>query len=292
MFASKSAGPLFVQPARGMATEKQLRGRIKSVTNIKKITNAMKMVAACRLRASQKQCEVSREFEKDVAKLWPTPKEDVKPENRLLIGISSDRGLCGAINTSIVRAIRDEVVADKTSNKKILLFGEKARQGLERGFGRNFTTTISNSGNNRPVTFRNVQILADFWLAQPFDRADVFFQYFKSMIAYKTTLVQFPSYAAASKDLSFFNIYEMEGDNDILQNFHEFRIAVSLFRFAAENETSTLSSRMQAMDNSNKNAGEMVVKLRLLMNRSRQAKITTELVEIISGAIASEEMTT
>merc|ERR1712137_865805 len=155
----------------------------------------------------------------------------------------------------------------------------KSKQGLERRFSNMMSTTIAEPGGLLNPTFKQVGIIADYWMAIDHDVAFLYFQKFKSMISYETTLEIFEKNYSADG----FAEYEMEGDPDIIQNFMEFRAAVKLYWFLAENEASMLSSRMNAMDNSSKNAGEMIEKLELLMNRTRQAKITTELTEIISG---------
>lgn len=280
---SNALAPAFVIPTRGMVTEKQLKMRIASVTSIEKITGAMKMVAAVKLRGSQNRLEVAREFAQDIENVWDVKNED--PED-LVVAISSDKGLCGAVNSSIQRLVRDDI---KDGEQKIMLLGEKARPGLERLFADRFVLTISDLGNNKPVSFRNTAVLADYWLAQEWSKAHLYYNYFKSMISYNTTKAPFVSFEKSQEDMSNFYAYEIEGDIEVLQNLYDFRVNCALFHYLCENDTSTLSSRMNAMDNSSKNAGEMIETLTMKMNRARQAKITTELIEIISGASAVDE---
>jgi len=289
MFRQAAKAPLAVANARGFATAQQLGLRIRSVKNIKKITSAMKMVAACKLRKSQENLDVMREFNKMTA-IWPESKIE-NPQNQLVIAMSGDKGLCGAVNSSIVRGARDYVNQCKENGveSQLVIYGEKAKQGLERLFGNQIKFSCAENGKLLPLEFNQTLEITDFWTKQQFDSCTFFFQYFKSMIAYDTTKVFFTSFAEQEKDLSYFNDYEIEGNSDCLQNLDEFRKAVSLHYFFAENDTSTLSARMSAMDNSTKNAGEMIDKLTIILNRSRQAKITTELTEIISGAAAVEE---
>lgn len=278
--------PAYLTSTRGMVTEKQLRNRIKSVQSIEKITSAMKMVAAVKLRTSQARLDVTREFAKDVESAWEAKEDDIAED--MVVGLSSDRGLCGAVNSNIIRAMRTDLL---DGEQQILLLGEKARPALERLFSRRFTKTISNMGNNKPISFRNAAVLTDLWLEETFDKSIVYYNYFKSMISYETTKAVFESFEKASEDLSNFHPYEIEGDVEVLENFYEFRSAVSMHHYLAENDTSVLSSRMNAMDNSTKNAREMIDELTMKMNRARQAKITTELIEIISGASAVDEGT-
>jgi F-type H+-transporting ATPase subunit gamma len=275
--------------ARGFATAQQLQIRIRSVKNIKKITSAMKMVAACKLRRSQDALDRARVFNQ-MTKTWPEPNV-ANESTHLSIGISGDKGLCGGVNSSIVRAVRDHINSQpEGTQQKLIIYGEKAKQGLERMFEKQLVQSCSENGKLVPLEFNQTLEITDLWTNTSYDTASVFYQVFKSMIAYETTEVKFASWEQQSKDLSYFNEYEVEGDSDCLQNLHEFRQAVSLFVMHAENDTSTLSARMAAMDNSTKNAGEMIDKLTVILNRNRQAKITTELSEIIAGAAAVEEV--
>jgi len=275
--------PTFLLPRRGMVTEKQLKMRIASVTSIEKITGAMKMVAAVKLRGSQMRLDVAREFAKDIEDVWKVESEE--PED-LVVAISSDKGLCGGVNSAIQRMVRDDVM---DGEQQIILYGEKARPGLERLFADRFLLTLSDLGNNREVSFRNVGVLVDFWLSQKWNKSFLYYNYFKSMISYVTSKEEFASYEKSTEDMSNFYPYEIEGDIEVLENLYEFRVGVSFYHYLCENDTSTLSSRMNAMDNSSKNAGEMIESLTMQMNRARQAKITTELIEIISGAAAVED---
>lgn len=275
----------YFMTTRGMVTEKQLKMRIASVTSIEKITGAMKMVAAVKLRTSQVRLEIARDFSKDVEAIWEVEDDS---EVDLVVGISSDKGLCGAVNSSIIRTIRDSI-NKSAGDENIMLMGEKARPGLERLFSDKFTVTISDMGNNKPMSFRNAGVFADYWAAESWSKSHLYFNFFKSMISYDTTKKSFSSLEKSSEDLSNFYPYEIEGDGEVLQNLYEFRMGVATYHYLCENDTSTLSSRMNAMDNSSKNAGEMIDTLTMKMNRARQAKITTELIEIISGASAVDE---
>jgi len=283
------------QPARGFATEQALRERISAVKNIRKITSAMKMVAVCKLRVAQETLDASRQFSRALTEVDFKPKEGTPIKKQLYVGISSDRGLCGAINSSISRGVRDSILAGEKAGveeAKILLIGEKSRQGLERLFKERFTDTLSETAKFRACTFKQCGELTDFWLnrAASMDVTSVFYQRFVSMISYVTTEDKFWSYDAIKDDIADeFAEYEMEGDADILQNLHEYRMSVKLYHYFAENETSTLSARMTAMDNSSNNAKDMIDELSIILNRNRQAKITTELSEIISGAAASDD---
>jgi len=283
-------GAAMVEGARGFATAQQLKLRIRSVINIKKITSAMKMVAACKLRKSQETLEKVRQFNK-MSKIWPEVPATREPATKYLtVAISGDKGLAGGVNSSIVRAARDYTNKyPETAQKTMVVYGEKAKQGLERLFPEQLTFTCAENGKLQPLQFNQSLEISDYMTQSGYDEMNIFFQYFKSMISYDTTRHTFLGWNACQKEMTFFNDYEMEGNSDVLQNLWEFRHAVRLHYYMAENDTSTLSSRMAAMDNSTKNAGEMVQKLKIILNRNRQSKITTELTEIISGAAAVEE---
>jgi F-type H+-transporting ATPase subunit gamma len=280
------------QPVRGMATIQALRERVAAVSNIKKITSAMKMVAVCKLRKAQENLERSRAFQLTMADVKFEPAGDRQPTSKLYIGISSDRGLCGAINSSIARAIRDNMLNDKKEDSgvtdlQIMMIGEKAKQGIERMFKEHFTTTISEISKFESCTFKQTGELVDYWTKHDVESTSVFFQRFQSMIAYETTEDKYWNFAVVKDDVVNNMLeYEIEGDSDTLQNLYEFRNAIKMYQYFAENDTSTLSARMAAMDASSTNASDMIESLQLVMNRTRQAKITAELSEIIGGAAA------
>lgn len=292
-FLGRRANGMVRQPVRTMATEQQLRARINSVKNTQKITAAMKMVAASKLRGAQEILAITRELEKPMDGLKLEPKEAKEPKSQLFLAMSSDKGLCGGINSSICRAARDSILAaqDKGIETSLMTIGEKGKQGLERQFGKIATVSITETSKFRAGTFKQAGELVDIWLAHGADKTSVFFQRFKSMIAYETTEDFFYSFDSYKGDLATtFGEYEIEGDPDTMQNLAEFRAAVKLFSYFAEFETSTLSARMSAMDNSSNNAKDMIDALSIVLNRNRQAKITTELSEIIGGAAAVDEV--
>jgi len=273
---------------------------MKAVNNIKKITRAMKMVAAAKLRRSQDALESARAFAQSMQQLYPEPKkgdseaktEEKKGANRALIGITSDRGLCGAVNSVVIRDIKHRInalsEAEKASPPSIALFGEKARIGLERNFGQLFAFAVTEQGKVKRYTFKQALAMANVLSEAKFDDSILVYNYFKSLLTYETRAIPWPSLESTLNAQQQFVEYEIEGDNDFWENLYEFRMAVRLFHYFAETETSELSSRMNAMGGSAKNAGEMLDQLRLQYNRTRQARITTELIEIISGAVALE----
>jgi len=265
-----------------------LKIRIKTVANVGKITSTMKMVAAAKLRGAQRSLDVARIYQQDCVDVWPDVEPVADPENQLFVAICSDGGLCGAVNSTIVRAIKRDTEELK-SDYQILLYGNKAFQGLERGYVEKFTHLLTDSGKLKNLTFRQVCAMAEPMFELNYTQAKMYYQYFRSMISYDTSSAWFFPYETALGDGKFLSAYEIEGGVDCLENFYQFRTANRMFHFMCESNTSMLSSRMTAMENSSKNAGEMLDALTLQLNRSRQARITTELIEIISGAAAAEE---
>jgi F-type H+-transporting ATPase subunit gamma len=293
--AGRLARPRVLSTAkRGMATEQQLKMRIRSVGNIEKITKAMKMVAAAKLRRVQENLDIARAFSADITEVWPEPEEAPVPSKdtqHLMVAISADKGLCGAVNGTIIRSCRDRLIDYKIEGivPSLVLYGDKGRLGLERLFAKQIDTSVSDLSKLKVKTFTQACELSSYILDVEFDSADLTYQHFRSLLSYETTTIPMHSLKARTADVSCFSAYELEGDGDVLQNLHEFRTAVQMFHLFAETDTSELSARMNAMGNSSKNAGEMLEALTLLYNRTRQAKITTELIEIISGATAAEE---
>lgn len=278
-------------PARGFASEQQLKLRIATVSNVKKITSTMKMVAAAKLRGAQRVLDVARVFA-SVTEAWPTPEVTPTPDQKhMVVAIASDKGLCGGINSTIVRGVRDSLRYNKkklnVDNSDIVILGNKGVQGLERLFGQQFLLTI---GDQYKVNFAQSCEQAAIVQACPHVTGEMWFQYFRSMMSYDTTKLPLQSFEAATAAGPVLQGYARQGHPlYIMENFHAFKFAVTLFLCQAETETATLSSRMAAMEGSSKNAGEMLDALTLQLNRSRQQRITTELIEIISGASAAEE---
>jgi F-type H+-transporting ATPase subunit gamma len=277
-----------------MATEQQIKRRLKTVGNIKKITKAMKMVAAAKLRSVQNQLDVVRKFQHGVTEAWPNP--PVKAEsiqNNVLVIVTSDRGLCGSINSQCARQSRrhlDELLKAKKPVQTVC-FGDKGKAALERVYGKTYSLTVSEGYKSKVMSFKQAAMLANFLNYMEFDQLEIIFNRFKNLLAFETVKDKIFSYKYLRPHVpSQFSQYALEdggGFPETMKNFHEFRMAVRLFHCFQENMTSEQSARMNAMGNSAKNAGEMQDALRLIYNRTRQAKITTELIEIISGATSA-----
>lgn len=293
-----------------MPSLKSLKNRIASVKSTQKITKAMKMVAAAKLRRAQEAAEAARPYaermEAVLASLATKADRGDSP-SKLLVGTgrddvhlvvvaTSERGLCGAFNTNIVRGARLKIDALLREGKqvKILCVGKKGRAVLRRFYGDMIIDTIDLS-NVRRLGFVNAQPIAerviDMFDAGEFDVAWLFYAKFKSALVQEVTAQQLipaalPVAAEGDADVAESVVEYEPSEEQILEALLPRNIAVQVFRALLENAASEQGSRMTAMDNATRNAGDMINRLTLQYNRSRQAAITTELTEIISGAEA------
>jgi F-type H+-transporting ATPase subunit gamma len=291
-----------------MPSLKTFRLRIRSVQSTQKITKAMKMVAAAKLRRAQEQAMAARPYAEAMDKVLAALGQSFKGTGpkllagtgsdkvQLLIVATADRGLCGAFNSSIVREARRVIRAMLADGKtvKVLCIGRKARDQLRRDFGALIIDTITDLGRPR-LSFADAQKVSarvmQLFDAGEFDVATVIFNRFRSAMTQIVTVQQLippppPAQDAAPTTLGG-AIYEFEPDEaEILADLLPRNLTVQIFRALLENAASFYGSQMTAMDNASRNAGEVIKKLTLQMNRSRQASITKELIEIISGAEA------
>jgi len=278
---------------RGMATEKQLKLRINGTKNIAKITKSMKMVSAAKLRGDQQRLAAANPFagwaidvtgkEKELENL---PVTDF-PQKNLVVVMTTDKGLCGGVNTILCRMTRQLIarLEDEKKDYDLIVFGEKGRGQLRRKYQDKIVLTATD--RVMPYTFDlTTSLTQEILNGGNYDSIHLLYNKFKSAIAYTPsikTIVPLVDPAA-----SYLHNISVEPDNDFetLQNFFEFTLASQVYQSLMDNCTSEQSSRMNAMENASKNAGEMINKLTLQYNRARQARITTELIEIISGASA------
>jgi len=291
-----------------MPSLKTFRLRIRSVQSTQKITKAMKMVAAAKLRRAQEQAMAARPYAQAMDKVLAALGQSFRGTGpkllagtgsdkvQLLIVATADRGLCGAFNSSIVREARRVIRQMLAEGKavKVLCIGRKARDQLRRDFGALIIDTITDLGRPR-LGFGDAQKVSakvmQLFDAGEFDVATVIFNQFKSAMTQIVTVQQLipppPPPADAAPVTVGGAIYEFEPDEaEILADLLPRNLTVQIFRALLENAASFYGSQMTAMDNASRNAGEVIKKLTLQMNRSRQASITKELIEIISGAEA------
>ena len=290
-----------------MASLKDLKNRIASVKSTQKITKAMQMVAAAKLRRAQEAAEAARPYAERMTQVLSSlgaayaGRSDApvllggtgKDQVHLLVVATGERGLAGGFNSSIARLARDEAnrLLKEGKTVKILTVGRKGNDILKRTFASNIVDTIS-FREVRQLGYVNASQVGEkilsMYAAGEFDVATLFFATFKSVISQIPTALQlipakFEAPAADAGSVS----YDYEPDEEaILNDLLPRNISVQVFRALLENNASFFGAQMSAMDNATRNAGDMIKRLTLDYNRQRQAQITKELIEIISGAEA------
>ena len=288
-----------------MASLDDLRKRIVSVKSTQKITKAMKMVAAAKLRKAQESAERGRPYSEKMQNIILNLTESISdPSNapKLLVGtgkeqthlcvvMTSDRGLCGGFNTNICRLAKNYFVKALKEGKilKIITIGSKGHDQLKREYGKYIINKLSFK-DKKKISFNEAdevgKIILDLFEKNKFDKCILFYNNFKNV------MTQIPQgqqiIPAETKEKSLKNdeiFYEFEPDEDeILEDLLPKNIAIQVFKAFLENSASEQGSRMTAMDSATRNAGDLVKSLTIVYNRSRQAAITKELIEIISGA--------
>jgi F-type H+-transporting ATPase subunit gamma len=287
-----------------MPSLKDLKNRIGSVKNTRKITKAMQMVAAAKLRRAQEAAEAARPYAERMNAVMAQLSTSVGTSDtaprllagtgadkvHLLVVMTSERGLCGGFNSTIVRLARARAIELLGQGKtlKILTVGKKGREQLKRDYGQYFVAHVD-MGDVKRVGYVNAQTVAREVLtrfeAGEFDIATIFYNRFQSVISQIPTALQVipASFEAGAANA----LYDYEpGEEAILADLLPRSVATQLFTALLENGASEQGARMSAMDNATRNAGDMINRLTIQYNRSRQAAITKELIEIISGAEA------
>jgi len=291
-----------------MPSLKDLRNRIASVKATQKITKAMQMVAAAKLRRAQEAAEAARPYSQRMGAVLANIAEAVgggseaptlmtgtgKDDTHLLVVCTADRGLCGGFNSQIARFARDHIRKLQAAGKtvKIITVGKKGNDILRRDFASLIIDRIE-LREVRQIGFVNAEQIARKVLALfnegAFDVCTLFYSEFKSVISQVPTAQQLIPAAApsAAKAGEASAVYEYEPEpGEILSDLIPRNIAVQIFRALLENVAGEMGAKMSAMDNATRNAGDMINKLTITYNRQRQAQITKELIEIISGAEA------
>ncbi len=292
-----------------MANLKALRTRINSVRSTRKITSAMKMVAAAKLRHAQESAEAARPYAERMARMMASlagafaGREDAPPllvgrsqqKVHLYVVVTSDRGLCGGFNTSVVRAVRERIrkAHDQGNTVKLLCVGRKGSDMLRRDYGDLVVDTMT--GFDRGLSFRTAADIAkrvtDMFENDEFDVSSIVFNRFQSVMTQIVTWQNLVPAAVESDDDDPDDlggaVYIFEPDEvEILEKLLPQNAGVQVFRSLLESQASEHAARMTAMDNATRNAGDMIDRLNLVYNRTRQAAITTEITEIVSGAEA------
>ncbi len=293
-----------------MPNLKDLKTRINSVKSTQKITSAMKMVAAAKLRRAQEQAEAARPYAERMERVLVALAANMagrdgapallagngRDQTHLVVVMTSDRGLCGGFNSSISRQARKTIrdLKKHGKNVKILCVGRKGRDQLRRDFGADIVATIEDVAKPR-LTFAAAERVGarirHMFEHGEFDVCHVIYNKFKSAMTQIVTLRQLIPFApgAAANENADPSLaqYEYEPDEaEILADLLPRNIGLQVYRALLENAASEQGSRMSAMDSATRNAGDMINRLTITYNRSRQAYITKELIEIISGAEA------
>ena len=295
-----------------MASLKDMRNRIASVKATRKITKAMQMVAAAKLRRAQDAATAARPYAERMARVLANVNASIagksgaspllagtgKDQVHLLVVMTAERGLCGGFNSNIARLARQDAgrLAAAGKTVKMLMVGRKGADALRRDWGRTVVDRVDLK-SIKQLGFANAKGIADkvfaMFEAGEFDVATLYFSEFKSVIAQKPTALQLipaqvPTGAGASQAAAKSQAaYEFEpSEEEILGPLIARNITTQIFRGLLENAASEQGARMSAMDNATRNAGDMINKLTIKYNRQRQANITKELIEIISGAEA------
>ena len=296
-----------------MASLKSLRLRINSVKQTQKITSAMKLVAASKLRRAQEAAEAARPYAERMERMLGSlamamaGREDAPrllagtgdDQTYLLLVCTADRGLCGGFNSSIVRGVRLKVQELQNSGKNIKIYtvGRKGREQLRREFGELIIEHKQGIGRRGPE-FSEAEVIGEQITSMfedgQFDVCTVVYNRFQSVMSQIVTfqqLIPFTSEQDKNKDEGELetsdSAYDFEPDETlILEDILPRNLGVQVFRALLENAASEQGARMSAMDNATRNSGEMIEKVTLEYNRSRQAQITKELIEIVSGAEA------
>ncbi|XP_052432636.1 ATP synthase subunit gamma, mitochondrial-like isoform X4 [Carassius gibelio] len=274
---------------RNMATLKDITIRLKSIKNIQKITKSMKMVAAAKYSRAEKSLKPARVYGTGAMALYE--KAEIKAaedkNKHLIIGVSSDRGLCGAIHSSVAKVMKNEIAKLSDAGKEVMVVnvGDKLRGLLYRTHGKHILINCKEVGR-KPPTFTDASVIATELLdsGYEFDQGAIVFNRFRSVISYKTD--EKPLFSldtvASSENMGIYD----DIDADVLRNYQEFSLVNIIYFGLKESTTSEQSARMTAMDNVILDVSEMIDKLTLTFNRTRQSVITKELIEIISGAAA------
>jgi F-type H+-transporting ATPase subunit gamma len=299
-----------------MPSLKNLRLRIRSVRSTQKITSAMKMVAASRLRRAQEQAEAARPYAQRMERVLASLAHRMvglpgapsllvgtgKDQTHLIVVATSDRGLAGGFNTSILRGARRQIRELEAAGKSVMLFiiGRKGRDGLRRDHGTLIRDSLTEVGRRR-LSFEEARDIAErvlvLYEAGGFDVCTIIYNRFRSAMTQIVTVQQLipftpptaPEATATEPEIGVRAgaVYEFEpSEEEILADLLPKNLAVQIFTALLENAASEQGARMTAMDNATRNAGEMIDRLTLNYNRTRQAVITKELIEIISGAEA------
>jgi F-type H+-transporting ATPase subunit gamma len=273
--------------ARNMATLREIELRLKSVKNIEKITKSMKMIASTKLAKAQRAMVAGKQYGVANSEIFQHTPSETPAKHKLFIVVSSDKGLCGGIHSSVSKATR-RAIADPENpvdpDSPIMIIGDKSKGQLARVLSNNLALTFNQIGRDIP-TFADAAGVADLIVQSgvEYDSIAIVYNKFVSAISYESAIVEVAN-EKTFKESSGFRAYEME--DDVTKDLAEFSLANAIYAALVEGHACEQSARRNAMDNASKNAKDMIDRLTMQYNRGRQAAITNELVDIITGASA------
>jgi len=278
---------------RNAATLKAIAIRMRSVKNIQKITKAMKMVATAKLRGDKRRLENGLPFTAPVLDLFERLPREVKSGPLTLFAVTSDKGLCGGVNSAVNKNCKLNIIDEEAKGNAVqyMAIGGKSIAGMKRLYGDRFVNTIEGVAKI-PWNYTTACAIAERIIANNPDRLKVVHNTYKTMVSYDTiahhTITKKEAMSIDRAEWSkALDIYSFEPSiYEVWDDIHEFYYGAVVHNAQLNAATAEQSARMTAMENASKNAGEMLEKLGLIYNRARQAKITTELCQIISGASA------
>ncbi|AET39539.1 F1F0 ATP synthase subunit gamma Ecym_4502 [Eremothecium cymbalariae DBVPG len=286
MFFNSRAPMAIRNVQRNYATLREIETRLKSIKNIEKITKTMKVVASTRLSKAERAKKSARKYSQTDSEFYKnaetTLQESSEPKD-LLIAITSDKGLCGSIHSQLAKSVRAQL--SETPDADVVTIGDKVRNQLVRSHAQNLKLSFNGVGKEAP-TFEESSLIADKILQNGVDK------YSRIMVFYNSPISSLsfepskkPVYNAETIEQSpALSKYEVDSDAEVSQDLFEFTLANQILSAMADGYSAEISARRNAMDNASKNAGDMINKYSILYNRTRQAVITNELVDIITGA--------
>ncbi|UZJ52596.1 hypothetical protein CBS101457_001916 [Exobasidium rhododendri] len=283
----------FHSSAAQEVTLRELEHRIKSVKNIEKITKSMKMIASTKMTKAQRAMRAAKAYGKTNNEVFKNAEaESTEGGNEIFIVCSSDKGLCGGIHSSLSKRTKTEMAkisssagsADSSEGPRLVILGDKAKSQLSRSLGKNIAVSFNQVAKDVP-TFADASAIADKIVGSgiKFDKVNIIYNAFISAISFESKTMEVFG-EDALRNAANFNAYEQE--DDTTKDLAEFSLANGIFAALVEGHAAEINSKQNAMDNASKNAGEMIQTLGMAYNRGRQAKITNDLIDIITGASA------
>ncbi|GAO50762.1 ATP synthase subunit gamma [Saitoella complicata NRRL Y-17804] len=284
--ANLAARQAVAASSRNMATLREIEGRLKSIKNIEKITKTMKTVASTKLQRAQRVMEAAKSYGQASESLYKNAEAVAPAEGKTLYIIaSSDKGLCGGTHSQLTKTLRRSLAAsDSSSEAEIAVIGDKCKAQISRFTPENIVLSFNGVGQNTP-TFLDAAVIADqiMQLGHSYDKINIVYNRFASAISCEPDVINAFSTEALTASPGF---SQFEIEDEVLDNLKEFSLANAIYWALAEGHACEISARRTAMENASKNAGDMINRFGLLYNRTRQAVITNELVDIITGASA------